>query len=242
MPFEGRHLERRAQPAELPEWMDEPCSYEEFRDCLVDLAKVNRVTLAQQPTLRWLDSLVAKGGNGRPLRILDVGCGGGDMLRSIAAWAKRRHVTVELTGIDLNPHATRAAREMTAKNLVIEWITGDVYEYSPVGGIDVVISSLMTHHMPDAEIVRFMTWMELVTTRGWFVNDLHRRWIYVELFDGLAKVAHWHRFVKHDGPVSIRRSFRDEDWCRMGAAAGINLDLLRIERCFPGRLCVGRLK
>ena len=43
---------RRAEPAQLPELMDEPCSRDELRACLRDLEKVNRWFRAYRPVLR----------------------------------------------------------------------------------------------------------------------------------------------------------------------------------------------
>jgi len=43
-------MTRRVEPHDLPEWMDQPCSYQEFHACLSDLAQVNRLTLASRPT------------------------------------------------------------------------------------------------------------------------------------------------------------------------------------------------
>ena len=43
-----------AQRARLSEWMDEPCTYAEFRACLRDLIKVNRTVFSYRPTLHWL--------------------------------------------------------------------------------------------------------------------------------------------------------------------------------------------
>jgi SAM-dependent methyltransferase len=247
MPSERIDLTRRVEPAELPEWMDEPCSYEEFRACLVDLAQVNRLTRAARPTLQFLDELcrnsrVRESGPGAPgpLRILDVGCGGGDMLRRIARWARRRGIAVQLTGIDLNAYAARAAREFTPAGLGITWLTGDAFSYEQP--VDVVLSSLFTHHLPEPEIVKFLAWMENVAQRGWFINDLVRDPTPLHLFPVLAAVSGWHRFVRHDGPVSFRRAFREDDWKRMASAAGLPLEVLSIERWTPGRLCVGRLR
>lgn len=226
--------------AHLSEWMDEPCSYEEFRDCLRDLEKVNRMVGAYRPTLKWLEQFAPIGGE--PLRIVDVGCGGGDMLRRIEAWAARRGVAVQLTGIDLNPYAARAAREFTANGSTIEWVTGDAFSYTTAEPIDVVISSLFTHHLTDEEIVRFAMWMERVAERGWFINDLHRKPMPYYGFAALAWVMRWHRFVRHDGPVSIRRSFLREDWERYCASAGLSGGDVRIEEVRPARLCVSRDK
>ncbi len=220
--------------------MDEPCSYEDFRECLRDLAQVNRLTFAYTPTLQWLQALAIPGA--APLHVVDVGCGGGDMLRRIERWAKRQGRTVRLTGIDLNPYAARAAREMTPAGSAIEWITGDAFSYQPDEPIDCVISSLFTHHLPDAEIVRFLSWMERVATRGWFVNDLHRERAPYLGFKLLANVMRWHRFVQHDGPVSIRRSFRHADWEPYLHSAGVPLSDVKLLTFRPARLCVSRVK
>jgi len=235
----GVDLSRRAAPSQLPEWMDEPCAYEDFRECLADLGQVNRLTLSYRPTLAFLESVVATE-PGRALRIVDVGSGGGDLLRRVERWAERRGVRVTLTGIDLNPYAARVARELMPAATAIQWITGDAFVYTEP--VDVVLSSLFTHHLEEPEIVRFLEWSEVVAQRGWFVNDLCRETTPYKLFGLLAKAMRWHRFVQHDGPVSFRRSFREDDWERMLSEAGISVADVRLSRCTPGRLCVGRLK
>ena len=240
MPSDAVDLSRRAAPSELPEWMDEPCSYEDFRQCLVDLGQVNRLTLSYRPTLDFLDRLVPTSKPQQPLRIVDVGSGGGDLLRRVESWAKSRGIAVRLTGIDLNPYAARAADEFTAPDRAIEWITGDAFAYTEP--VDVVLSSLFTHHLEEAEIVRFLAWSEAVAQRGWFVNDLSREFMPFKLFGLLAKAMRWHRFVEHDGPVSFRRSFREGDWQRMVAAAGIPPGAVKLARWTPARLCVERVK
>lgn len=237
---------RRADPAALPEWMDEPCTYEDFRACLIDLAQVNRLTFAYRPTLQFLDRVVAGSAEQTspqdPLHIVDVGCGGGDMLRHVERWALRRRLAVHLTGIDLNPYAARAAREFTSPASKIEWITGDAFTYAPPQTIDIVLSSLFTHHLSEPEIVHFIQWMEASARRGWFISDLCREPTPFHLFGLLAKAARWHRFVQHDGPVSFRRSFRERDWDRMLTAAGIPSSAVKLARRFPAKLCVERFK
>jgi SAM-dependent methyltransferase len=234
------NLDRRIEPADLPEWMDEPCTYEDFHQCLFDLAQLNRLTLASRPTLDFLDRLVARDRQREPLRILDVGCGGGDMLRAIERWALRRGVAVELTGIDLNPYAERAAKDFTNRSTRITFLTGDAFSYT--GPVDVVLSSLFTHHLSSAEIVAYLRWSDEVAARGWFVNDLCREATPYRLIGPLAKLLRWHRFVQHDGPVSFRRSFREADWQRLTAEAGLQAEAVRMTRWTPARLCVEHMK
>jgi len=52
----------------------------------------------------------------------------------------------------------------------------------------------------------------------------------------------WHPFVRHDGPASFRRAFREEDWLRLLKAAEIPQEAVTVEHWRPGRLCVGRRK
>ena len=227
--------------ANLTELMDGPCSYKQLRGCLRDIAKVNWLTFAYRPTLAWLDSLVAENPTA-PLRIVDVGCGYGDMLRRIERWARRRRLQVSLVGIDLNLNAIRAAREATRPGSRIAWIPGDAYSCEPSEGIDVVISSLMTHHLQDEEIVTFLEWMEATARRGWFINDLHRQALPYHAFRIFADLSGWHPFVLHDGPVSILRSFVPEDWHRLTAEAGLPASDVTLSEWRPARLCVGRVK
>jgi 2-polyprenyl-3-methyl-5-hydroxy-6-metoxy-1,4-benzoquinol methylase len=216
--------------------MDGDCSYEDLRDCLRSLETVNRWLLGYRPTLAWLARLPQ--GLRDPVHIVDVGSGGGDFLRQIAAWARRRGIAVQLTGIDLNPYAARAAAESTPKELGITWVTGDAMVYRPEKPIDIVVSSLLAHHLEDEEIVALLRWMEATVKVGWFINDLERS----EWTSRMFGWVRWHWLVRHDGPVSFRRAFRKEDWVRLLAAAEVPQEAVTLERRQPGRLCVGRRK
>jgi SAM-dependent methyltransferase len=244
---------QRAEPHDTVELMDQPCSYEELRGCLRDIAKVNRLTLAHRPTLNWLGRATerriageASGPYSRidegPIRIVDVGCGYGDGLRRIERWAASRQLEVQLTGIDLNPDAIRAAKEATPARSRIEWVVGDCLAYPAEEGIELVVSSLLTHHLEDEEIVRFLKWMEATARRGWFINDLHRKAVPYWVFKGFAAVSGWHPFVCHDGPVSIERGFVVKDWKRLCGEAGLEADAVKVVERRLGRLCVERLK
>ena len=148
----------RSQRDEL---MDAPCSREEMRACLCDLAWTNRWTLAYRPQMHWLDTLADKlSAQADPICILDVACGYGDGLRRIEQWARKRGIAVELTGLELNSDATVIAAEATQASSRIRWVTADVFAYVPPHPVHLVISSLFTHHLSEDNIVRFLRWME----------------------------------------------------------------------------------
>jgi SAM-dependent methyltransferase len=229
--------------AYLTELMDEPCTYEDLHQCLRDLSEVNRVSFGYRPTTTWLKQFAELSSDQFPLHIVDVGCGGGDMLRRIEAWAENKQLAVRLTGIDINSSAIRAAREFTSNSSQIRWLAQDAYSLDVTEEpVDLVISSLFMHHLSDDEILRFIQWMESVSCHGWFINDLYRSATPYSAFRALSKLARWHRFVRHDGPVSFRRAFQPDDWHRYISAAGLPGQQICITPAWPARLCVARRK
>lgn len=217
-----------------------PVTPEDFAACLADLETVNRLTRATAPTLAFLDRLTAGWPEGAELRLVDAGSGQGEMLRAIHGWAVRRGLRPRLVGVDLNPQSALAAGGTIPQDMGISWVTADILDYRPAIAPHAITSALFTHHLDDGAVVRFLRWMEGTATCGWFVNDLHRHAFAYHGFRLLSSIAGWHRFVRHDGPLSVARSFVRADWEALLAQAGI--EGAEIGWHLPFRLCVARLK
>jgi 2-polyprenyl-3-methyl-5-hydroxy-6-metoxy-1,4-benzoquinol methylase len=200
-----------------------------------DLAKVNVVTMARRPTLDF----VRRARRGRRFKLLDVGFGDGDMLRALSRWAAKHGVEVELVGVDLNPRSEAAAKQHTPPGMAIRWITGD-YAQLAGQGWDMVISSLVAHHMSHDQLVAFLRFMEAESAMGWLVNDLRRHGFAHWGFPVLARAFGWHRIVRLDGTLSIARSYRPDEWPPLLTEAEVGD--ARVYRAFPFRLCVERLR
>lgn len=226
-----------AERAIAEELMDDPSlDAAIYTEVLHDLARVNTVTLARRPTLAFLERAI---GSRRSFRLLDVGFGDGDMLRAIARWARKRGIAAELVGIDLNPRSELAAREATPDDMAIAFRTGD---YADCAGEDwdCVISSLVAHHMTRPQLIAFLRFMEGEARAGWLVNDLHRHGLAYAGWPLLARAMRWHPIVRHDGHLSIARSYRPREWPPL--LAGADIAGTRIYRAFPFRLCVEKLR
>src|ERR1700712_1113780 len=136
-----------------PEILDsEDVGPDVFARVMDDLASVSRVMMAHGPTLGFLHRATKTLPRGTTISILDVGCGEGDLLRRIRRWSNARSLDARLCGLDLNPRSAMAARAKTPPAMAIEYITGDIFHFdrSP----DFVVSSLFTHHLADADVIR----------------------------------------------------------------------------------------
>jgi SAM-dependent methyltransferase len=218
------------------ELMDDPAlDAGTYTDVLHDLAQVNTLTMARRPTLAFLERAI---GSRKSFALLDVGFGDGDMLRAIARWAGRRGIAARLVGVDLNPRSVAAAQAATAPGSGIEYRAGDYADLAGEGW-DCVVSSLVAHHMTRAQLVAFLRFMEHESARGWLVNDLNRHGFAYAGWPLLAGLMRWHPIVRHDGRLSIARSYRPAEWAPILGEAGI--EGARVYRQFPFRLCVENL-
>jgi SAM-dependent methyltransferase len=206
-------LDVRSQAEELMDADD--LDVATYADVVGDLATVNTVTMARRPTLDFLARATA---GRKSFRLLDVGFGDGDMLRRIARWAHAKGIVADLVGVDLNPRSEQAARVQGGD---IRYVTGDYADLADEPW-DVIVS------------------MERHASAGWFVNDLHRHGFAHWAFPILATIARWHPIVRHDGTLSIARSYRPDEWPALLDEAGITG--AKIRRVFPFRLCVERLR
>jgi 2-polyprenyl-3-methyl-5-hydroxy-6-metoxy-1,4-benzoquinol methylase len=213
-----------------PERMDTDCAdFDDYKTCLRDLSRVNVVTLTHRPMLAWLARHAKPG-----FTLLDIACGHGDALRKI----RGRFPGATLTGIDLNPWATRAAAEATDPAARIDFINGDAFAYTPAKPFDFIICSQFTHHLTDDQVVEFLRWLQENAAAGWFISDLHRHFFPYHGFPLLARLLFWHRFVREDGQISIARSFVRAEWETLLQRAGITEQQATINWYVPFRLCV----
>jgi SAM-dependent methyltransferase len=212
--------------ADLPELMDAPdFDIAEYNRCLADLAKVNKLTLTHRSTLQFLRKATRRLAPGAKISILDIAFGHGDLLRAIARWAAECGFQARLSGVDLNPRSAAAARAATSAGDQIDYLTANVFSYTPLVKPDFIVTSQFTHHLTDSDIVKLLRWMDDTAVAGWHIADLHRHAIPYYGFRLLCRLMQWHRIVRYDGTVSIARSFRKTDWQNYLAQAGIPADI-----------------
>jgi 2-polyprenyl-3-methyl-5-hydroxy-6-metoxy-1,4-benzoquinol methylase len=216
--------------------------FADFDECLRHIEIVNRLTLGYRPVLSWLKKILLPVSPKRPLTIIDVGSGRGEMLRQVWKLARREKIPVHLTGIDINPWSTAAAEKATPADVGIHYETSNIFAMDTAQKADFIISTHFTHHLGNDELVRFLRWMDDHSVQGWFINDLHRHkapYLFIKYVLPLVPI---NKMSRNDGPVSVARAFTAADWRRALQQAGIPPAQSRIRWFFPFRYGVARWK
>ena len=154
---------------------------------------------------------------GRELRIIDIGSGGGDISRAIARWAREDDVPVRVVALDADPRATEWAREQPGP-ATVAYRTGMSADVAESGErFDVVVSNHLLHHLTDPEMDALMNDSERLLSEGGLAlhSDIERS----RLAYGLFAAATWPlqptvlagSFIRPDGLTSIRRSYTADE-------------------------------
>ncbi len=229
---------RRSAQSEI---LDGRIDAAELAKILADLARFNGAMMGHWPVLQWLNRATKNIPLEQPLTLLDIGCGYGDLLRAVRRWAQKRGRTMRLIGIDLSPQVIEIARNTTDAAGDIEYHAADIFNFAPSGPIDFATTSLVTHHLSDDMIVRFLRWMEAHARIGWVIYDLQRSRVPFYFIALAGVLLRLHPVVTYDGRISVARSLTRGEWERTIAQAGIPSHAIDL-RWFMFRFAIGRLK
>ncbi len=94
-----------------------------------------------------------------PRRIVDLGCGVGNVTQMIA----ERWPRAELTGIDSSREMLARARELPDD---IDWVQADIANWSPTGPLDLVFSNAALHFVDDEHAHLLPKLLQSVTPGG----------------------------------------------------------------------------
>lgn len=211
-------LRRRSYEKELLDRDDIP--FEHIKRNMQELDRINRYLGGHRISLDGIRRLAGERRMEEPLRIAEIGCGGGDNLRAIGRWAKKKGLPVRLSGIDINPSCIGYAQSVEG-NRGIEFIRSDYRNVSFSEKPHIIFSSLFCHHFTEDELRLMLQWMRESSTLGFFINDLHRHPLAYYSITLLTKAFSKSYLVKNDAPLSVKRGFVREEWKRLFASAGI---------------------
>ncbi|OUD31771.1 bifunctional 2-polyprenyl-6-hydroxyphenol methylase/3-demethylubiquinol 3-O-methyltransferase UbiG, partial [Flavobacterium sp. FPG59] len=113
-----------------PEIMDDfALEGEILRDALDKIAKINQLLGGNKLTLKGVQELL-KQSKKEEVKIVDVGCGNGDMLRTLADFGLNNKLNFKLIGIDANNFTISHAIQLSEKYTNISYRCEDIFKDS----------------------------------------------------------------------------------------------------------------
>lgn len=205
----------------LPEIMDQPgVSVADTRQALREIEVVNKRLGGYSTVLNALNKLKLPD---RSLTIMDVGCGGGDMLRTIAKWAEAKNRKVNLIGVDWNPVMTSFATERSQAFSNITYITISVFDPELMQlNADITTCSLFCHHFEEEQLITLIKRMYALASIAVIINDLNRNWLAYYAIKILTRLFSKTYMVKYDAPLSVARAFKRKELQQLLAKADIH--------------------
>ena len=186
-----------------------------LQDALDKIAKINQFLGGNKLTIQGVESLINTVSQSNEISILDIGCGNGDMLRSLAEYGLKNNLNFKLVGIDANAFTVKYARELSKHYPNISYQCIDIFD-KPFLELkyDIVLCTLTLHHFKEEEIERLLLVFEKQSRIGIVINDLHRNALAYRLFQSLCYVFRLNSMSKEDGLTSILRGFKKEELVR----------------------------
>ncbi|MCM3749001.1 methyltransferase domain-containing protein [Paenibacillus pasadenensis] len=222
------------------EWLDEEgaATPSELEHSLREVWAVNRYLGGNPPLLHHLKRLLSRAASGRAdtITVLDVATGMADQPIEVHRWASGKGWKVRITGLDISPSIADLARRRTEKHEAITIQVGDGRKLPfEDGSFDVAFSNLALHHMSDEDAVAMLAEMQRVTRYGWVVTDLERSRASYSFAKLLAMTVWRSPVTRHDGPLSVRRSYTADEARALLEQAGLKG---QVRRHFPYRIAL----
>ena len=206
---------------------DLTCSGQVVNQTLSEIDYINKKLGGNQVTLNGLKILIKGKDLKKPIKIVDLGCGGGGMLRYLSDWSKTENLRIKFIGIDANPNIIDFAKKQSENYPDIEFSAMDILsEKYNQEFFDVILCTLVLHHFKKDELVSLLKNFKNQTSIGVVINDLHRHWLAYYSIKLLTSILSKSSMVKFDAPLSVKRGFLKkeiQDILRMADAESLSM-------------------
>ena len=196
---------------------------EELQTTLDEIASINQYLGGNKGVIKGIISQLDPAKRESRIRILDLGCGNGDMLRAISDFGNKQAYNFELIGVDANGYAIDYARKLSATYNNISFKKIDVFsaDFDSLT-YDIAICTLTMHHFKEDAIISIMKKLQAGSTNTVIINDLHRSIIAYRLFQLVCWVFRFNEISRNDGLISILRGFKKADLVRFSSKLGLS--------------------
>lgn len=197
------------------------------RQALRGLARLNTASRASHSLWCGVQRLIGSPRPERPLRVLDVASGGGDIACGLANKAHRAGIPLSIEGIDFSATAVDFARERVHPTQNVSFRVADVLTGDLPAGFDLITCSLFLHHLTEAQSVSLLQRMTRAAKLGVVVSDLRRSTASYALAVAACRLSSRSPVVAVDGPRSVEGAYTIEEFRSLTEQARITDVTLR---------------
>ncbi len=213
-------MSRPSSRSSALELLDSPASISsEIAENLADIRRMNVRFGGTALAIRCLLQIVA----GRPaVTLLDVATGSADVPLAQLKWAERAGFQLQVTAIDVSREVLSEARSLISHDEVELCLADARHLPWPDRSFDVVQSCLALHHFEPSDARSVLMEMWRVARAGIVITDLYRsRTAYLAARLATRLTARsW--VTRHDGPLSVLRSYTPSELATLAEVAGIS--------------------
>jgi len=192
----------------LTEWMDRPdCDAELLQNTYHQFTTINRLLSGWSSIYKtYIRPILAKK-HGRS-SILDIGCGGADIIRLLHKLCEMDGYEVEFTGIDPD---SRSMEYLSTLDWPESVTFRAVYSHMLVEEghrFDIVISNHLMHHLTGQQLRSVCSDAEKLSREHVIFSDIERSDMGYLSFSMIAPLIFRNSYIVQDGKISIRKSYR----------------------------------
>jgi hypothetical protein len=203
------------------EVLDGAVATQELAASLADIDRLNSWFGGYALSLRAIRRLAAEVPRARPLRVIDVGGGTAAFAVRVVRWARRSGRDIRVVVVDRDPISLRLARAAVAAYPEIVLVCADAAALPcRERAVDIVTSARTLHHLEPAQAAAGLREMTAAARIGVVVNDLLRRPLSLGLVWLVTRLLGCHPISRHDGPLSVRRSYSRDELRALAEQAG----------------------
>jgi 2-polyprenyl-3-methyl-5-hydroxy-6-metoxy-1,4-benzoquinol methylase len=193
---------------------------ETLHQALQSLEWINRWFGNHRSVIKAIHRIYKK--EAKPLRIIDLGCGGGDLALAVAKSLRQYKIEYSITCIDGNANTLVYAQNKCEEFTEINFLQADILSNQfRIQHCDILISSHFMYHFTADALVDFLKNNLSGISTALIFSELKRNRFAMRLFKCSSFLLPISKLAKEDGLLAIKRSFSVKEWLAILQQAGI---------------------
>ncbi|MFT4761203.1 MAG: ubiquinone/menaquinone biosynthesis C-methylase UbiE [Paraglaciecola sp.] len=178
---------------------------------------------------------IVKTGKQQSVHIIDIGCGGGDILLFLAKAFRKKGMQATFLGIDGNANSLALATKNALVFPEIKFEQANLLTADfQLPECDILMGSHFLYHFDNQEVVRFVNKQRPFVKLAFIVSELERNRLAFGLFKLFSPLLGFSKLTREDGLLAIQRAFTKRELVAILKEA--DFSNLNIRRAFFFRL------